>query len=182
MVQISSRGEILMILNSIKQRTIKADVPLNVNWFAKWITLVSLGKHLVCELLFKHVLSVSQTLNHFTQKMLPKGIASLLLLLFVVNHISTRDQSLPILFDFRRKERLTLPNGAKSQSIQVGYKMSCFTECVRALWCQSGNFKTTPEPNGLHICELLSSDRFTNGNSMIKDEAFDYFNFKVKQK
>lgn len=85
----------------------------------------------------------------------------------------------PTLFDFYRKQKLILPSFSRTQTTQVKTKMGCFTECVRNVWCQAVNFKIAAESNGLHVCELLSSDRFTMYNTLKDVEDFEHFNLKV---
>lgn len=82
-------------------------------------------------------------------------------------------------FDIHPEKKLNLTRSDKAQSFQVSNKMECFTKCTMVHWCQSGNFKTTPGNNGLHVCELLPSDRFTKGNTLKKDKAYLHFNIKV---
>lgn len=121
--------------------------------------------------------------NHRYSKMiLSKEVACVVLLLFTVHHINTRLLSDPILFDFHRRQKLTIlnGNGTKSLLTQVKNNMSCLGECIRITWCQSCNFKTTPESTGLHVCELLFSDRFTKGNSLLSNETFHHYNLKVQ--
>ncbi|XP_020893402.2 uncharacterized protein LOC110232529 [Exaiptasia diaphana] len=105
---------------------------------------------------------------------------SLLILLFLgVNNSKGQDTSGLILFDYHRSKNLTLPSKDKTQSLQVKDKMKCFGKCIEIDWCQSGNFKTTPEDNGLHVCQLLPSDRFTKTNALKDDPVYENFNIKT---
>jgi len=86
----------------------------------------------------------------------------------------------PAIFDLFSKRKLTLPVTAGTKSSLVTNRMECLDECVGISWCQSGNFKTTSESNGLHVCELLPSDRFTTRNTLTTNQEYDHFNIKVR--
>ncbi|KXJ13266.1 Fibrinogen-like protein A [Exaiptasia diaphana] len=113
-------------------------------------------------------------------KMSPSIIIVALLALYLgVNKTNAEEASDLILLDYHRSKNLSVPSTARSQSLQVKDKMECFGKCIGVGWCQSGNFKTTPEHNGLHVCQLLPSDRFTKSNTFKHDPVCENFNIKT---
>lgn len=108
-----------------------------------------------------------------------KFVFELSLLLFATHNSIGEERSDPIIFDFRFEHRLDLPSSARKQSNQVIDMMGCLGSCVNAHWCKSGNLKTTPESNGLYVCEALSSDESDKNNKLIKEKEYQYFRIKV---
>ncbi|XP_020893406.1 uncharacterized protein LOC110232532 [Exaiptasia diaphana] len=107
------------------------------------------------------------------------AILAVLFLFFGVHNSKGEEASDLILFDYHRSKNLTVPSTSRSQSVQVKDKMECFGKCIGVGWCQSGNFKTTPEHNGLHVCQLLPSDRFTKSNTLKDNPVCENFNVKT---
>ncbi|XP_028514166.1 uncharacterized protein LOC114574803 [Exaiptasia diaphana] len=77
-------------------------------------------------------------------------------------------------------KRLQLPHGMEQKSIQVGDDKKCAFSCTTTEWCRSVNFKITPLENGRHVCELLSSDQFTNGANLNQNNSYLHYSKKYK--
>jgi hypothetical protein len=78
---------------------------------------------------------------------------------------------------------LDLPIDAKDvhqRTTKVSNKMDCVFACVGIPWCRSVNFKTTAQKNGLHICELISSDKHKHKKHLKQDGAFTHLSIKVR--
>ena len=87
-----------------------------------------------------------------------------------------------LIFDIYPGQKLSLPQkvtDAKQESTLVEDNMGCVFKCTGVHWCRSINFKTTPQSNGLHVCELLSSEQFTSRSYMTQDEAYNHYSVKV---
>ncbi|XP_031555407.1 MAM and LDL-receptor class A domain-containing protein 1-like isoform X2 [Actinia tenebrosa] len=56
--------------------------------------------------------------------------------------------------------------------------MDCVFTCLEVPWCLSMNFQTTAQNNGLHVCELLSTDKYTHPQNMVQNNAFTHFSMK----
>ncbi|XP_031556386.1 fibrillin-1-like [Actinia tenebrosa] len=85
------------------------------------------------------------------------------------------------LFDAFPASILSFPIHTKDiqqQTTQVPDKMECVFACVGVPWCQSMNFQTTAKKNGLHVCELLSTDKHTHPQNMIQNNAFVHFSIQ----
>ncbi|XP_031556388.1 CD97 antigen-like [Actinia tenebrosa] len=85
------------------------------------------------------------------------------------------------LFDAFPESILSFPIHTKDiqqQTTQVPEKMECVFACVGVPWCQSMNFQTTAKNNGLHVCELLSTDKHTHPQNMIQNNAFVHFSIQ----
>jgi hypothetical protein len=66
-------------------------------------------------------------------------------------------------------------------TLQVYDEISCAHSCVRERWCRSVNFKiTASEKNGLHPCELISSDVYNQSKNLKQDEKFIHLSIKVR--
>ena len=85
----------------------------------------------------------------------------------------------PILFDSYRGHKLNVTNATKTHLTKAKNMMKCLSNCLPVDWCKSVNLKTEPGEDGLCLCELLSSDRFTKVNNLRKDVAYDHLNIKV---
>ncbi|XP_031575059.1 uromodulin-like isoform X2 [Actinia tenebrosa] len=66
----------------------------------------------------------------------------------------------------------------QQQTTQVPDKMDCVFACVGVPWCRSMNFQTTAHNNGLHVCELLSTDKHTHQKNMTRNDTFIHFSIK----
>jgi hypothetical protein len=67
----------------------------------------------------------------------------------------------------------------KIKSIQVYDNMACIQQCTRmADSCFSVNFEIQAT-NGLHSCELLTSDKYDQPDELIEDDKFDHMSFEV---
>ncbi|XP_028514229.1 EGF-like repeat and discoidin I-like domain-containing protein 3 isoform X2 [Exaiptasia diaphana] len=56
--------------------------------------------------------------------------------------------------------------------------MDCVFECMGVHWCRSINFKIAPRSNGLHVCQLLSSEQFAGKQYMGPNEAYNHYSVK----
>lgn len=83
--------------------------------------------------------------------------------------------------DFRFNHQLDVPASAMQQSTFVDNIMSCVETCVNLGWCKSGNLKTTPESNGLHTCEVFSSDEYHIGNRLMYNQDYRHFRLVVSE-
>ncbi|KAK3722373.1 hypothetical protein QZH41_013701 [Actinostola sp. cb2023] len=112
------------------------------------------------------------------------AILVLVLLLGVHHSTSTnmhvnRDKGL--IFDFYPAHKLVLPldmEGIMQHSVRVADKMDCVFACTKVDWCRSVNLKTTPQSNGLFVCEMMSSDQFTSSSNMTSDKAYNHYSVK----
>ena len=88
-----------------------------------------------------------------------------------------------LIFDSYPGQKLTLQNSteAKQESTLVEDNMGCAFECTNLYWCYSINFKITPQSNGLHVCELLSYDQFTNKSYMTENNSYNHYSIKVQR-
>jgi hypothetical protein len=65
------------------------------------------------------------------------------------------------------------------KSVQVYDDMACILQCTRMEdSCTSVNFKKQAT-NGLHSCELMTSDEYEQPDALEHDEEFDYISLQV---
>ena len=113
--------------------------------------------------------------------MMSCSVTMLVLVLLLALHHSTVtayfNRDVGLIFDFYPAQKLTLPKGAKQKSTLVEGRMECVFECTAVQWCRSVNLQTTPQSNGLYVCELLSKDQFNN--SMTPDMNYNHYSVQV---
>ena len=87
------------------------------------------------------------------------------------------------LFDIYPGSMLSFPldmTNVTQQSTKVPDKMGCAFACVGLPWCRSANFRLKPGKDGLHVCEMLSTDRYTSQRFMKSNQNFAYLSMKVR--
>ncbi|XP_028514235.1 EGF-like repeat and discoidin I-like domain-containing protein 3 [Exaiptasia diaphana] len=60
----------------------------------------------------------------------------------------------------------------------VADNMDCVFECMGVHWCRSINFKSAPRSNGLHACQLISSEQFAGKEYMGPSKAYNHYSVK----
>ena len=70
-------------------------------------------------------------------------------------------------------------SGVAQNTIKVRDKKDCVVSCPDVPWCRSVNVKITPESDGLHVCELISVDNFTNHKDLKNNANFVHYSMKV---
>ena len=73
-------------------------------------------------------------------------------------------------------------NAAVLASLMVYRPVDCTYECINNQDCHSVNFATTSLIDGMHWCELLSTDKFHNSGDLVLHETYDHYNIKVSVK
>ncbi|XP_020899812.1 techylectin-5B [Exaiptasia diaphana] len=56
--------------------------------------------------------------------------------------------------------------------------MECVFACMGVHWCRSTNFKIAPRSNGLHACQLISSEQFAGKEYMEPSKAYNHYSVK----
>lgn len=111
-------------------------------------------------------------------------VSACFFLFLLVVGISRGEQRIQnaLFFAFRSQHKLvTLPTFAVGESSLVQEMMQCLTFCVNRPWCKSGNLQTTPNINGLYVCEALSTKNEYDVNTwLVGNSTFSYFRLKVK--
>jgi hypothetical protein len=69
--------------------------------------------------------------------------------------------------------------GVTQNTIKAADKKDCVAACTNVPWCRSVNIKITPESDGLHVCELISTDKYTNQKKLKKNASFIHYSMKV---
>ena len=92
---------------------------------------------------------------------------------------SNYDREKGFLFDFYPAQKLALPKGAIKKTKYVADNMDCVFACMGVHWCRSINFKIAPRSNGLHACQLISSEQFAGKKYMGPNKAFNHYSVKV---
>lgn len=106
-----------------------------------------------------------------------------LIFLSKVHYSTSSDREREKTYEFYGEHRLVLNASIKSTSVQVADAIDCVFACTSAVWsCSSVNIATTPQENGLFVCDLLSGTRFTSGTNMTKDKNYNYYSVKVGKK
>ena len=84
-----------------------------------------------------------------------------------------------LLFDLYPGQKLSLPKGAMKKTKHVKDNMECVFACMEVHWCRSINFKIAPRENGLHACQLISSEQFAGKQYMGPSKAYNHYSVKV---
>ncbi|KXJ12710.1 Angiopoietin-related protein 7 [Exaiptasia diaphana] len=88
------------------------------------------------------------------------------------------DREKGLLFDFYPAQKLNLPKGAMKKTKYVADNMECVFACMGVHWCRSTNFKIAPRSNGLHACQLISSEQFAGKEYMEPSKAYNHYSVK----
>ena len=65
-------------------------------------------------------------------------------------------------------------------AIHVSDKIDCALQCLVNMDCFSFNFAVVPNINGLHVCQLLATDKYNHSNSFLPSPLeFDHFAIMV---
>ena len=114
-------------------------------------------------------------------KMFTQVIFVLVVLLFAVQNSTCKELRFAdaILFDFKLQQKLNTTISTKTKSTKVKNMLGCLSECIPVHWCKSVNLKTTPEKDGRHVCELLSTNKYTKVNNLTEDAAYQHLSLKV---
>lgn len=105
------------------------------------------------------------------------------LLKLILFFLFTSALFVPVIFSQRVRDYVSFSNkrltteGAVLTDVQD--VRGCVFSCTRNEWCLSINFRTTPEHNGLYLCELLSVDQFTNGTIMESNDTYIHYSQSV---
>ena len=78
------------------------------------------------------------------------------------------------------KHALSLPL-MKTLTTLKKASLDCGFACTGLSWCMSYNFQRNSSHDGLHQCELLSSDKYNNSNAFQPNEEFDHFSIRVSK-
>ncbi|KXJ12839.1 hypothetical protein AC249_AIPGENE8820 [Exaiptasia diaphana] len=82
-------------------------------------------------------------------------------------------------YDFYPGRLSVLPVSAEQKSVQVVDKFDCVFSCTENNWCKSVNFRKSPLQSGLHACELLSLDFYTNRENITQDSRYNHYSVKT---
>jgi hypothetical protein len=115
------------------------------------------------------------------------SMLNLILVLVCKFHYTTSsmpsDDYKEFLFENYPNHVLTLPLGLANltqMTTKVSDKMDCVFTCLKGRpWCRSVNFKIKSENNGLHICELISTDKYLMPKYLIPAQGFTHLSIKV---
>ena len=71
-------------------------------------------------------------------------------------------------------------NDVKQTTTNALNQPDCVEGCIDTPWCRSVNLKAKDRNKGLHLCELLSVDKFNNGRYLKADQEFTHYSLKVR--
>ena len=111
-------------------------------------------------------------------------LVSSMLRVSTAHDVRQRDTFTKIYFgDFECYENHVIavtPELRAGQTVKVGESLDCGFACTRLKTCFSYNFGLTPDGDGKHVCELLSTDKYNNSGNFQGDANFHHFAIRVR--
>lgn len=83
--------------------------------------------------------------------------------------------------DFQFNHKLVVTPLTMQQTALVDSIMACVDICFNLVWCKSGNLKTIAQSNGLHVCEVFSSDQYDSDSTLTYHQDYRHFRIKVSE-